>query len=243
VGQLMTRRILVAGVGNVFLRDDAFGVEVVKLLAERPQPPGVQIKDYGIRGVHLVYELLDGYDLFVLVDAAPRGEAPGTVSVLEVELPSPEAQPVIDAHSLTPDAIFGLLSSLGGHPGRNLVVACEPAEVDAGMGLTDPVREALPHAVRAVEEILAQALAADVPEPRVSEADLSEADLSEADLSEADLSEADLSEADVSEAADEQECMADLTRHLDEPTQEGGAQDAEQADQGGSHRGGAGPGG
>ncbi len=219
----MTRRILVAGVGNVFLRDDAFGVEVVKLLAERPQPPGVQIKDYGIRGVHLVYELLDGYDLFVLVDAAPRGEAPGTVSVLEVELPSPEAQPVIDAHSLTPDAIFGLLSSLGGHPGRNLVVACEPAEVDAGMGLTDPVREALPHAVRAVEEILAQALAADVPEAHVPEA-------------------ADVPEARVPEAADEQECMADLTRNPDEPTQEGGAQDAEQADQGGSHRGGAGPG-
>ena len=208
----MSGRILVAGVGNVFLSDDAFGVEVVRLLVERPQPPGVQIRDYGIRGVHLVYELLDGCDLFVLVDAAPRGEVPGTVSVLEVELPSPEAQPVIDAHSLTPDAIFGLLSSLGGHAGRNLVVACEPAEVDAGMGLSDPVREALPHAVRAVEEILAQATGAS-------------------------------SQADVQEAADEQECMAaDLTRHLDEPTQEGGAQDAEQADQGGSHRGGAGAG-
>jgi hydrogenase maturation protease len=208
----MTGRILVAGVGNVFLRDDAFGVEVVRLLVERPQPPGVQIRDYGIRGVHLAYELLDGYDLFVLVDAAPRGEAPGTVSVLEVELPSPEAQPVIDAHSLTPDAIFGLLSSLGGHPGRNLVVACEPAEVDPGMGLSDPVREALPHAVRAVEEILAQATGP-------------------------------ARQAAVREAADEQECMAaDLTRHLDEPTQEGGAQDAEQADQGGSHRGGAGAG-
>ncbi|HJZ02820.1 MAG TPA: hydrogenase maturation protease [Streptosporangiaceae bacterium] len=208
----MSGRILVAGVGNVFLSDDAFGVEVVRLLVERPQPPGVQIRDYGIRGVHLVYELLDGCDLFVLVDAAPRGEVPGTVSVLEVELPSPEAQPVIDAHSLTPDAIFGLLSSLGGHSGRNLVVACEPAEVDAGMGLSDPVQEALPHAVRAVEEILAQATGAS-------------------------------SQADVQEAADEQECMAaDLTRHLDEPTQEGGAQDAEQADQGGSHRGGAGAG-
>ena len=208
----MTGRILVAGVGNVFLRDDAFGVEVVRLLAERPQPPGVQIQDYGIRGVHLVYELLDGYDLFVLIDAAPRGEAPGTVSVLEVELPSPEAQPVIDAHSLTPDAIFGLLSSLGGHPGRNLVVACEPAEVDAGMGLSDPVREALPHAVRAVEEILAQATGADP-------------------------------QAGGREAGNEQEYMAaDLIRHLDEPTQEGGAQDAEQADQGGSDRGGAGAG-
>src|ERR1700733_11166352 len=215
----MTGRILVAGVGNVFLRDDAFGVEVVRLLSERPQPPGVQIKDYGIRGVHLVYELLDGYDLFVLVDAAPRGEVPGTVSVLEVELPSPQAQPVIDAHSLTPDAIFGLLSSLGGHSGRNLVVACEPAEVDAGMGLSDPVREALPHAVRAVEEILAQATGAGAP---------------------ADVAGA---QADVREAADERECMADLNRHLDEPSQEGGAQDAEQADQGGSHSGGAGPGG
>ena len=222
----MTGRILVAGVGNVFLRDDAFGVEVVRLLAERPQPPGVQIRDYGIRGVHLVYELLDGYDLFVLVDAAPRGEAPGTVTVLEVELPSPEAQPVIDAHSLTPDAIFGLLSSLGGHSGRNLVVACEPAEVDAGMGLSDPVREALPHAVRAVEEILAQATGAGAP-----------ADVAG---SRADVAG---SQADVPEAADEQECMADLNRHLDEPSQEGGAQDAEQADQGGSHRGGAGPGG
>jgi hydrogenase maturation protease len=207
----MTGRILVAGVGNVFLRDDAFGVEVVRLLAERPQPPGVQISDYGIRGVHLAYELLNGYDLFVLVDAAPRGEAPGTVAVLEVDLPSPDAQPVIDAHSLTPDAIFGLLSSLGGRPGRSLVVACEPAEVDAGMGLSDPVREALPHAVRAVEEILAGAVAADT---RAG-----------------------------GQRSDEQECVADLARHPDEPTQEGGAQDAEQADQGDSHRGGAGFGG
>src|SRR5579862_1261445 len=211
----MTGRILVAGVGNVFLRDDAFGVEVIRLLAERPQPPGVQIRDYGIRGVHLVYELLDGYDLFVLVDAAPRGEAPGTVSVLEVELPSPEAQPVIDAHSLTPDAIFGLLASLGGHPGRNIVVACEPAEVDAGMGLTEAVQAALPHAVRAVEDILAEvASPADPDENRVSKHE-----------------------------ADEQECMADLIRNRGQPTREGGAQHAEQADQGGTHRRGAGDGG
>ena len=181
----MTGRTLVAGVGNVFLRDDAFGVEVIRLLAGRPPQPGVQIHDFGIRGVHLVYQLLDGYDLFVLVDAAPRGEEPGTVTVLEVELPRPDdpgplPQPVIDAHSLTPDAIFGLLASLGGRPGRSLVVACEPAEVDPGMGLSDPVQAALPHAVRAVEEIL---------------------------------------------------------------TKEGGAQDAEQADQGSSDRGGAGSGG
>jgi hydrogenase maturation protease len=157
-GDPVTGRTLVAGVGNVFLRDDAFGVEVVRLLDGQPRPPGVQIRDYGIRGVHLVYELLDGCDLFVLIDAAARGEEPGTVSVLEVDLPDPESlpQPVMDAHDLTPDAIFALLASLGGRPGRCLVVACEPNDVSAGMGLSEPVQLALPHAVRAVQDILAQ---------------------------------------------------------------------------------------
>jgi hydrogenase maturation protease len=158
----MTGRTLVAGVGNVFLRDDAFGVEAARLLAEQPLPPGVEVRDFGIRGVHLVYELLTGCDLFVLVDAAPRGEEPGTVTVLEVDVPEPGSVPrtVIDAHSLTPDDIFALLASLGGRPGRSLVVACEPADVSAGMGLSDPVREALPHAVRAVRDILARAAGA-----------------------------------------------------------------------------------
>jgi len=155
----MTGRTLVAGVGNVFLRDDAFGVEVVRLLADHPVPDGVEIRDFGIRGVHLVYDLLNGCDLFVLVDAAARGEPPGTVSVLEVEVPDAGslASPVIDAHGLAPDDIFALLASLGGRPGRSLVVACEPADVSAGMGLSEPVREALPHAVRAVQEIIASA--------------------------------------------------------------------------------------
>jgi hydrogenase maturation protease len=154
-----TGRTLVAGVGNVFLRDDAFGVEVARLLTQEPLPPGVEVRDFGIRGVHLVYELLNGCDLFVLVDAAARGEEPGTITVLEVDVPEPDTVPrtVIDAHSLAPDDIFALLASLGGQPGRSLVVACEPADVSAGMGLTDAVREALPHAVRAVRDILARA--------------------------------------------------------------------------------------
>jgi hydrogenase maturation protease len=157
----MTGRTLVAGVGNIFLGDDAFGVEVVRLLGEQPRDDGVEIRDFGIRGVHLAYDLLDGCDLFVLIDAAPRGEAPGTVSVVEIELPDPGSlsSPVVDAHSLTPDSIFALLVSLGGRPGRTLLVACEPADVDAGMGLSEPVAQALPHAVRAVEEILAAAAA------------------------------------------------------------------------------------
>ena len=156
-------RTLVAGVGNIFLSDDAFGCEVVRMMAGRPVPAGVEVKDFGIRGVHLVYDLLDGCDLFVLVDAAARGEAPGTVSVIEVEVPEPGpavlgslgAGPVMDAHDLTPDAIFAMLGSLGGRPGRSLLVACEPADVSAGMGLSGPVQEALPHAVRTVEEIVA----------------------------------------------------------------------------------------
>ena len=153
----MTGKTLVAGVGNVFQRDDAFGVEVIRLLEGRPRPPGVKVADFGIRGVHLVYELLDGCDLFVLVDAAQRGCAPGTVTVLEVEpehLPSPSG--VMDAHGLAPDQVFAMLAALGGRPGRSLVVACEPADVSTGMGLSDQVQEALPAAVRAVEEILEQ---------------------------------------------------------------------------------------
>jgi hydrogenase maturation protease len=152
-----TARTLVAGVGNIFQRDDAFGVEVVRLLAGRPVPPGVRVADFGIRGVHLVYELLDGCDLFVLVDAARRGCPPGTVTVLEVE-PTDLASPsgVMDAHGLAPDQVFAMLDAMGSRPGRSLVVACEPADVTAGMGLSDQVREALPHAVRAVEKILEQ---------------------------------------------------------------------------------------
>jgi hydrogenase maturation protease len=153
----MTGRTLVAGVGNIFQRDDAFGVEVVRLLAQRPAPAGVEVADFGIRGVHLVYELLNGCDLFVLVDAARRGCQPGTITVLEVEPAEVAAgAPVMDAHDLTPDAIFAMLTSLGGHPGRSLVVACEPADLSAGIGLSDQVRAALPRAVSAVEEILGE---------------------------------------------------------------------------------------
>jgi hydrogenase maturation protease len=145
-------------VGNVFLRDDAFGVEVARLLAERSLPADTEVHDFGIRGLHLAYELLDGCDLFILVDAAPRGEQPGTVTVLEVGHGHAGSgsgpAPVMDAHGLAPDEVFRLLDSLGGRPGRSLVVACEPADVSPGMGLSDPVRAALPHAVQAVEEIL-----------------------------------------------------------------------------------------
>lgn len=155
---MLTGRTLIAGVGNIFQGDDAFGVEVVRQLSQRSLPDGVEVADFGIRGVHLVYELLNGCDLFVLVDAAQRGYEPGTVTVLEVEPAEVVADvPVMDAHDLTPDAIFAMLTSMGGRPGRSLVVACEPADLSAGMGLSGRVRAAVPHAVIAIEEILGHA--------------------------------------------------------------------------------------
>ena len=121
----MTGRTVVAGVGNIFQRDDAFGVEVIRLLAGRPRPEGVRIEDFGIRGVHLVYELLNGCDLLVLIDAAQRGYQPGTVTVLELEpaaagTPAPGAMAgstVMDAHGLAPGQVIAMLAAMGGRRG------------------------------------------------------------------------------------------------------------------------------
>jgi hydrogenase maturation protease len=153
------KRVLVAGVGNIFLSDDAFGCEVVRQMAGRPVPDGVEIADFGVRGVHLAYQLLDGYDLLVLIDAAPRERAPGTVSLLEVQLDQIEAAdgesaPLVDAHGMEPGSILAMLASLGGQVARVLVVACEPESVDEGIGLSAVVQAAVPHAVEVVEQVI-----------------------------------------------------------------------------------------
>jgi hydrogenase maturation protease len=148
----MTAKALVAGVGNVFLGDDGFGVEVARHLAGEELPDWVQVADVGIRGVHLAYELLDGYDLTILVDATPRGGTPGSVYVIE---PRPgQADAVMDAHGLEPEAVLGLVGALGGTLGRVLVVGCEPAEVTERMGLSAPVAAAVGPAARVVRELL-----------------------------------------------------------------------------------------
>jgi hydrogenase maturation protease len=156
-------RTLVAGVGNIFLSDDGFGVEVASRLAGRPLPDGVELVDFGIRGVHLAYQLLDGYDVLVIVDAAPHGQPPGTVSLLEVDqgqvtssaaAVTEGASPLVDAHGLEPGAILSMLGSLGGSVGEVLVVACEPASVDEGLGLTPVVQAAVPRAVTLVEHVI-----------------------------------------------------------------------------------------
>lgn len=151
-------RTVIAGVGNIFLGDDGFGVEVVRALAGRALPDGVEVLDVGIRGVHLAYDLLDGCALLVLVDTAAHGEAPGTVSVIEPDATGAPAaapgRPPIDPHGMAPHQVFDLLTRLGGGPSRTLVVACEPADLSAGMELSEPVRAAVPRAVRLIEDIL-----------------------------------------------------------------------------------------
>ena len=101
-GGVAVTRVLVAGIGNIFLGDDGFGVEVASRLAARPLPDGVRVEDFGIRGVHLAYELLDGYDVLVLVDAVPIGEAPGTVAVIEPDPPSRRRRATTSRPSSTP---------------------------------------------------------------------------------------------------------------------------------------------
>ncbi len=151
-------RVVVAGIGNIFLGDDGFGVEVARQLTGVALPAGVEVIDVGVRGVHLAYDLLDGCDLLILVDTAARGAPPGTVSLLEAHPGvAPAGAPLIDPHSLAPDDVLALLRRLGGQPARTLVVACEPADLGAGMELSAPVRAAVPEAVRLIEAILKEA--------------------------------------------------------------------------------------
>jgi hydrogenase maturation protease len=152
-------RILVAGVGNVFLGDDGFGVEVARRLAERELPAGVEVGDFGIRGMDLAFELQDGYDAAIFVDAAPRGEPPGTLSVIEPDVEDGEM--VLDTHGMDPRRVLRLARELGRAPGRTLIVACEPLAIVRGdhdedlVGeLSAPVRAAVGEAVRLVEELL-----------------------------------------------------------------------------------------
>ena len=158
-------RVLVAGIGNIFFGDDAFGVEVAGRLAGRALPAGVRVEDYGIRGVHLAYELLEGYDALVLVDAVPMGEEPGTVAIIEPEQgPRGDGRdeaddgpaPALDAHTMNPAVVLGMLESLGGRLDRVLVVGCEPSVVDEGIGLSIPVADAVDRGVDAVLEALAE---------------------------------------------------------------------------------------
>ena len=159
--------ILVAGIGNIFLGDDGFGVEVAQQLATRPQPDGVRVADYGIRAFDLAFALLDEPEATILIDAMPRGAAPGTVYVLEPDLGGDGAASAPDhaegsfqGHAMTPDSVFALVRTLGGSPRNVTVVGCEPLtfgpENEGQMGLSEPVAHAVPEAVAVVEELLSR---------------------------------------------------------------------------------------
>ncbi len=147
-------RALVAGIGNIFFSDDGFGVEVARRLEGQELPAGVRIADFGIRGVHLAYELLDGYDLLVLVDAMSLGEPPGTVAVVEVEADAAERIGGLDAHTMTPATVLANLQRLGGHVERIVIVACQPAAIEEGIGLTPDVAAAVDGAADLVLDVL-----------------------------------------------------------------------------------------
>ncbi len=146
---------LVACVGNIFLGDDGFGVEVARHLAGRELPEGVRVADFGIRGVHLAYELAEkSYPTVILVDATPRGGEPGTVYLIEPDLDRLGDPGPADAHGMDPQTVFALLKTLGGKPGRVLIVGCEPATTEDEIGLSEPVAAAVEEAVKLILELV-----------------------------------------------------------------------------------------
>jgi hydrogenase maturation protease len=159
-----TPSILIAGIGNIFLGDDAFGVEVVQRLARRELPDGVKAIDFGIRGFDLAYALLDGSDFTILVDACPRGGEPGSLYVIEPDLNLPDSQeatqPSVDAHSMNPMNVIRMAKSMGGGSlGRILLVGCEPLTLgpeEGQMGLSEPVAAMVDEAARVVESLVSK---------------------------------------------------------------------------------------
>jgi hydrogenase maturation protease len=172
------QRILIACIGNIFLGDDGFGVEVARRLLNRKDrryPEGVQVVDFGIRGIELAYTLLDNeYDTLMLVDAVPKGGPPGTLYLIEPEVSSihPEkgvdaGRVALDGHSMDPVKVLALARTLGARPTRTLLVGCEPAMSSGGeaseemqMGLSEPVQAAIDRAIEMIDSLIDQLLAA-----------------------------------------------------------------------------------
>ncbi|HKY43639.1 MAG TPA: hydrogenase maturation protease [Pyrinomonadaceae bacterium] len=157
---MANKRILVAGIGNIFLGDDAFGCEVVQRLSQRELPPETLVVDFGIRGFDLAYALLEDFELSILVDATPRGGAPGTLYVIEIDFEHLDEVdsngPWLDAHAMNPMRVLALVKSMGGKPKRLLIVGCEPAPVaeQEDPGLSKPVVSMLDKAVELLESLV-----------------------------------------------------------------------------------------
>jgi hydrogenase maturation protease len=156
----MKPSILVAGVGNIFLGDDGFGVEVASALGLRTLPEHVLVKDFGIRGFDLAYTLLEPWEMVILVDALPRGESPGTLYLLEPSIPGEGSSPSMEMnpHGMDPVRVLHLAASLGEIVAKVVVVGCEPLdfgdEFEGRMGLSLPVQAAVEEACHMVSRLV-----------------------------------------------------------------------------------------
>jgi hydrogenase maturation protease len=156
-----SRRVLVAGIGNVFLGDDGFGVALAERLAGRALPAGVEVRDFGIRGMDLAFAMSE-YDTVVMLDATPRGESPGTLYVIEAD--GEEGEPALDAHGMDPVKVLGLVRAFGSSPPRTLIIGCEPLtrmdadDPDLLAELSEPIKAALDGAVALTESLLNELL-------------------------------------------------------------------------------------
>ncbi|HWO32364.1 MAG TPA: hydrogenase maturation protease [Candidatus Acidoferrum sp.] len=164
--------ILIAGIGNIFLGDDAFGIEVVRRLAEVDLPESVRVADFGIRGFDLAYSLQDSYETTILVDACPQGEAPGTLYVIEPDLsggdPTDTPSAVIEAHTMNPESVLRMARAMNIEVKNVLLVGCEPQTLggeEGQMGLSAPVEAAVEEAVKLVESLINKILHKDGPVP------------------------------------------------------------------------------
>jgi hydrogenase maturation protease len=156
-------KILVAGIGNIFLGDDAFGVEVVRRLTSLSLPAEARVVDFGIRGLDLAYALQDNYETTILIDAFPHGQTPGTVSVVEPDTNEITTEPgsLIEAHSMHPLNVLRMAAAMNGSLNRVLLVGCEPESLggDEGyMGLSKPVEAAVEEAVTVTEALIRRIL-------------------------------------------------------------------------------------
>jgi hydrogenase maturation protease len=170
---MSSQRILIACIGNIFLGDDGFGVEVAHRLLHRthnPYPSSVVVVDFGIRGIDLAYSLLDGYDTLVLVDAIPRGSPPGTLYLIEPDLASEKnmqaSRTTLDVHGMDPVKVLTFVRTLGIIPPRMLLIGCEPMHPSSGedaemqMGLSEPVQEAVVRAIPFIDQLIENLLSA-----------------------------------------------------------------------------------
>ena len=160
---MTSKRILIAGVGNIFLGDDAFGSEVARRLMQRTLPAEVQVNDYGTCSYDLAYAMMEGYEATILVDATSRGQSPGTVYLIEPDLSELDSWTMrcLMAHSMNPVSVLHMLRTLGCRPKKLYLVGCEPAVLesdDGEMGLSESVQAAVPQAIEMIESLMSDLL-------------------------------------------------------------------------------------